>query len=178
MNRFNQKKTFMVDYLIFRKTRTARSLVFNRFALPLVNYYREFFKGKKILWGESRHSLSRFKKGSLGNEMSLFLTKNGFELNPKMESHDAFHVITGYGTEMYEEAAMQFFLIGNRKKSKLARISALVGFVIFPEYWKLYLASYRRGKETLHFSTWNFKEMLFADLHKFRKDIKLPERKL
>lgn len=166
----------MVDYLIFRKTRTARSLVFNRFALPMVNYYRHFFKGKKIPWGENKETLSRFEEGSLGNEISLFLTENEFEINPKMESHDVFHVITGYGTSMHEEAAMQFFLIGNKKKSKLARISALIGFMIFPEYWRLYLDSYRRGRSTLHFSSWEFKELLFVEVEQLRRDIKLPER--
>ena len=110
--------------------------------------------------------------------MSLFLDENGFEVNPKMESHDVFHVITGYGTEMHEEAAMQFFLIGNGKKSKLARISACVGFAVFPEYWRLYLASYRRGKATIHFSSWEFKELLYLDVNRFRKEVCLPKREL
>ncbi len=168
----------MVDYLIFRKTRTARSLVFNRFALPLVNWYREHFKGKKVAWGETKASLSRFSCGSIGNEISLFLDKNGFEVNPKMESHDAFHVITGYGTEMHEEAAMQFFLIGNGKKSKLARISAFVGFVLFPEYWRLYRSAYQRGKQTVHFSSWELKEFLSFNVSQFQKEIRLPQRLL
>ena len=168
----------MIDYLIFRKTRTARSLVFNKFALPLVNCYRQVFKGKKEPWGETKESLKRFDKGSLGGEISRFLYQNGFELTPKMESHDVFHVITGYGTEMHEEAAMQFFLIGNGKKSKLARISAFVGFFIFPEYWKLYRDSYQRGKQTLHFSSWEFQEILFLEVKQFREDIEIPERKL
>ena len=168
----------MVDYLIFKKTRTARSLVFNKLALPLVNGYREIFKGEKIPWGETKESLKRFDKGTLGREMSEFLYQNNFEINPKMESHDVFHVITGYGTEMHEEAAMQFFLIGNGKKSKLARISASVGFVLFPEYWKLYRESYKRGKQTLHFSSWDFKELLFVNVETFRKDIELAERQV
>ena len=168
----------MVDYLIFRKTRTARSLVFNRLALPLVNGYREIFKGKKVPWGETKNSLARFSKGSIGHEMSLFLSRHGFEVNPKMESHDVFHVITGYGTQMHEEAAMQFFLIGNGKQSKLARISAFVGFVLFPEYWKLYRSAYRRGKNTRHFSSWEFRELLFVEVNAFRKEIELPEREL
>jgi len=149
----------MVNYLIFRKTRTARSLVFNKFALPLVNMYRDAFKGKRIPWGENRESLRRFDKGKIGREVSEFLYEHNIDINPKMEKHDVFHVITGYGTEMHEEAAMQFFIIANGKKSKLARISATIGFCLFPEYWKLYRSAYRRGKQTKHFSSWDFKEL-------------------
>ncbi len=168
----------MVDYLIFRKTRTARSLVFNKIALPLVLVYRDLFKGKRVSWGETKESLSRFNKGQLGREVSEFLFAHHIELQPKMESHDVFHVITGYGTTMPEETAMQFFLIGNGKQSKLARISAFVGFVLFPEYWKLHRSAYRRGKNTRHFSSWEFRELLFVEVNAFRKEIDLPEREL
>ncbi len=167
----------MVDYLVFRKTRSIRAAIFNNVAMPLVMFYRKTFKGKKVAWGETRESLKRFDEGSLGKLVSEFLYEQDFEVTPMMESHDVFHVIMSYGTELHEEAAMQFFLMGNGKKSKLIRIAAFVGVVIFPEYWKLYRESYKRGKQTLHFSSWDFKELLFVDVDQFRKDIELPERK-
>lgn len=168
----------MVNYVVFKKTRSLRASIFNRLAMPLVLFYRKTFKKKKVAWGETRESLKRFDDGSLGKSISEFLYEKNFELTPMMESHDVFHVITGYGTEMYEETAMQFFLMGNGKKSKLIRLAALTGVIIFPEYWNLYQDSFKRGKNTRHFSSWDFRELLFVEVNAFRREIDLPERVL
>jgi len=166
----------MVNYLVFKKTRSLRAQIFNRVALPSVLLYRDLFKNNKLSWGESRESLERFNEGTPGKQLSTFLYENSIDLQPKMENHDVFHVILGYDTTLPEEAALHFFLIGNNKKSRYAMIAALVGFVIFPEYISLYRSAYLRGKKTCHFTSWEFKDLLFVDLEEFRRDICLVER--
>lgn len=166
----------MVNYLVFRKTRSLRVLIFNRIALPSVLLYRDLFKGKKKSWGENRKSLKRFKEGTLGKSLSDFLYESGIDLQDKMENHDVFHVVLGYDTSLPEEAALHFFLIGNGKKSRYAKIAALVGFAIFPEYWRLYQKAYHRGKQTKPFVNWEFKGLLFVTLEEFKKEIGIPER--
>jgi len=166
----------MVNYLVFKKTRSLREQIFNRVALPSVLLYRDLFKNNKLPWGESRESLERFNEGTLGKELSIFLYENSINIQPKMENHDVFHVILGYNTTLPEEAALHFFLIGNNKKSRYAMIAALVGFAIFPEYISLYRSAYLRGKNTCHFTSWEFKDLLFVDLEEFRRDIGLVER--
>ena len=167
----------MVNYLVFRKTRSLRAQIFNRVALPSVLLYRDLFKNNKLSWGESRESLERFSEGTLGKQLSNFLYENSIDLQPKMENHDVFHVILGYNTSLPEEAALHFFLIGNNKKSRYAKIAALVGFAIFPEYISLYRSAYRRGKNTCHFTSWEFKDLLFMEVIQFREDIGLADRK-
>lgn len=166
----------MVNYLVFRKTRSLRVAIFNRIALPSVLLYRDLFKGKKKSWGENRETLKRFKEGSLGKSLSKFLIDSEIDLQDKMENHDVFHVILEYDTSLPEEAALHFFLIGNGKKSRYAKIAALVGFAIFPEYWELYRNAYQRGKQTINFTDWGFHDLLFVDLVQFREDLELPER--
>ena len=82
---------------------------------------------------QNTESLKRFPIKSLGNELGLFLEKNGFTLLPKLESHDVLHVLLDYKTTIEGEVEMQFFLLGNRKKSLYAFFTALVGVILVPE---------------------------------------------
>ncbi|MEM7162228.1 MAG: hypothetical protein AAF487_07265 [Bacteroidota bacterium] len=158
--------------------RSLRTYLLGKIALPAVLFYRKLFKGHKSAWNENRTSLKRFPTGSVGKCLSDFLFENDIDLEAKMENHDFFHVVLGYTTSLPEEAALHFFLIGNGKGSRYPYIAAFVGFVIFPEYYDLYIDAYHRGKSTEAFVHLNHKDFLGSDLNHLRESIGLPERLL
>jgi ubiquinone biosynthesis protein Coq4 len=107
--------------------------------------YTLLMKGKKKAWDLSVEDLLNFPKESLGFALGKFLQFNGFQLIPKLERHDAFHVLTGFGTSVENEIALQYFLLGNGKKSLYLLGVTSIGLLLLPEYHQLYAASYQKG---------------------------------
>jgi len=160
------------------KASSIRSFLLGKVALPSVLLYRDIFKQHKTAWGENKETLKRHPKDSIGRELSHFLYQNEIDLEPRMENHDYFHVVLGYGTTLPEEAALHFFLIGNGKQSHYPFIAAFVGFLFFPEYYDLYIDAYHRGRCTRPFVNWSSWKFLSSDLEQFRGEIALPERRI
>ncbi|MCB9224804.1 MAG: hypothetical protein H6582_11540 [Crocinitomicaceae bacterium] len=108
--------------------------------------YAALFKRKKTAWGLNSSTLLTYPAGTLGNEVGQFLSTNGFELIPKLESHDVYHVITGMSTTVQDEVGMQFLLLGNGKKSLY--LFSTIGICIFllPEHFKYFIRCYKKGK--------------------------------
>ena len=130
-------------------------------------FYTQYFKRKKIPWAVDRTTLLDYPEQSFGRELGLFLTANKFELIPKVERHDAYHVLTGYGTEVEDEIAMQYVCFGNGKRSIYLFGVILLGTLLLPDYLSYYLRSYRIGKQANLFYDWDFSTVLqlpIADL--------------
>jgi ubiquinone biosynthesis protein Coq4 len=108
--------------------------------------YAKFFKRNKKAWGLNSTMLLTYPAGTLGNEVGNFLRTNKFELLPKLESHDVYHVITGMSTQVKDEVGMQFLLLGNGKKSLY--LFSTIGICIFllPEYFNYFRQCYKKGK--------------------------------
>ncbi|MEO9894336.1 MAG: hypothetical protein ABJF52_17540, partial [Aurantibacter sp.] len=68
-------------------------------------------------WDVTIADLQKFPDESLGQQLGAFLTRNNFNLQDKLESHDVFHVLTNTGISVPEEISMQFYLMGNGKRS-------------------------------------------------------------
>jgi len=128
------------------------------------------FRSKKS-WNISTEELLDFPEASFGNELGNFLQVNDFELIPKGERHDAFHVLTGYGTEVEDEIAMQFLCFGNGKRGFYLYSSLLAGILILPEYLSYYIKSYRLGKNCNTFYHFNYKNLLNYSLQELREVI-------
>ncbi|WP_082041771.1 Coq4 family protein [Lacinutrix sp. Hel_I_90] len=119
-------------------------------------------------WGIYKKELLTYPKGSFGKHLGLFLDENNFELIPKVERHDAYHVLTGYGTKVEDEIALQFLSFGNGKRSLYLYGAILLGTLILPDYIKYYLNSYHIGKTANSFHHLNFKKLLKVSLQDFR----------
>ncbi len=113
--------------------------------------YAKYFKRKQVAWNLSTEDLLKYPIKTLGHKVGLFLSSNGFEFYPKHESHDVFHVVCNYGTSVKEEIGLQFLLYGNGKRSLYLYAVMSLGFLIVPEYFKFYKASYQKGKLTADF---------------------------
>ena len=122
-------------------------------------------------WDISTEELLEYPKESFGKSLGDFLHENDFELIPKGERHDAIHVLTGYGTEVEDEIAMQFLCFGNGKRSFYLYSSLLAGILILPEYFNYYLKSYRLGRSCNTFYHFNYKNLLNYSFYELREVI-------
>lgn len=130
--------------------------------------YAQYFK-QNVPWKEDRQSLLRYPKDSLAYALGVFLTKNNFTMEAKLESHDVFHTIIGFDTKIQDELAMQYFLLGNGKRSVYMFLVLIPGSFLFPEHWLYFKKSYQKGKETAPFYHWDFEKMLPISLERIQQ---------
>lgn len=113
--------------------------------------YRKYFKKKRRQWQFTEKQLLEFQEDSLGRKLGEFYKKHGFSMIPKMENHDVHHLITGCGTNFEDEIAMQFLLLGNGKLNAHLLAAIVLGSLILPEYYKIYIKAYKKGQKCAHF---------------------------
>ena len=130
--------------------------------------YATFFKRKKESWGLTANDLLAYPNGSLGHATGLFLTANSFELMERLEDHDTYHVITGYGTDVPNEIAQQYFLFGNGKRTLYVIGVLLLSVLLLPDNMQQYLTAYKRGTASNPIHVLDMKSILNQPL----KDIK------
>lgn len=132
--------------------------------------YTKYFKKNKP-WHIKKQQLLQFPKDTFGYHLGLFLQHNGFELIPKVERHDAYHVMTGYNTTEEDEIALQYLCFGNGKRTIYLFGVITIGSLILPEYWKYYIKSYRIGKNANAFYNLNYKGLLNTSVSTLRSSI-------
>lgn len=126
-------------------------------------WYRS--KKKKSAWPFTVEQLIQLPQNSIGNELGLFLSRNGFNLLAKSEQHDIFHILTGYNTSVPEEIAMQYYLYGNGKRSTYLYGVIIIGLFTYPDQWITFYRSYKKGGTALPFFHLNYLDLLSKDLN-------------
>jgi ubiquinone biosynthesis protein Coq4 len=121
--------------------------------------YQKFFK-KNTPWNCSTAELLNYPQETLGHQLGYFLKINHFEIQPKLEDHDVFHVLTQTGITVPEEIGMQFYLCGNGKKSLYQYVVILLGAFFYMDQWSYFHAQYQRGKSAYTFHYLDFSKML------------------
>lgn len=132
--------------------------------------YTNLFK-KHEPWGIYKEELLTYPDDSFGKHLGLFLQKNNFELIAKVERHDAYHTLTGYGTNVEDEIALQCLCYGNGKRSIYLYGAVILGVIILPEYFKYYYDAYCIGKNANSFHHYDYKKLLKISIYKFRQTI-------
>ncbi|WP_053975792.1 Coq4 family protein [Mangrovimonas xylaniphaga] len=125
--------------------------------------YTRIFKHHEP-WGITTNQLLQLPEASFGRHLGEFLNQHGFELIPKVERHDCYHVLTGYGITVENEIALQYLSFGNGKQSPYMYGAILLGTLILPDYLSYYLDSYTIGKKANTFHNLDFKKLLNIDL--------------
>ncbi len=121
--------------------------------------YRKFVKRSR-LWTVTLPELLTYPQTSLGFHLACFLLAHSFEMQPKLESHDVFHVLTGIGTSVPEEIGMQYYLLGNGKRSLYLYTVVLMGSLFYPDHLGSFHRAYVRGKSALPFHQLDFSKLL------------------
>ncbi|MEE9361491.1 MAG: hypothetical protein V3U92_02725 [Cellulophaga sp.] len=129
--------------------------------------YQKFIK-RNCAWNVSMSKLKNYPKQSLGFHLSRFLTKHNFEIQPKLENHDVFHVLTKTGISVPEEISMQYHLLGNGKRSAYLFTVILLGTLLFPDYLFFFRKAYSKGREALLFHSLDFSKMLHLPLERIK----------
>lgn len=126
--------------------------------------YANIFKWNKKPWGISKADLMNYPIGSIGHNLGLFYKSKGFDVMPKLENHDVFHILTETGTEIQDEIAMQFLLLGNGKISLYLIGMLFIGGTLFPEHFGYYKRHFQKGRSLQSFHHLEFKEILHWQL--------------
>ena len=134
------------------------------------NVYTKLFKNHEA-WGISRKELLTYPTSSFGRHLGEFLNKNGFELIANAERHDAYHTLTGYGTKVEDEIALQCLCFGNGKRSLYLYGAIILGVIILPDYYNYYYQSYRIGNRSNPFHQFDYKKLLQVNIDDFRDSI-------
>jgi ubiquinone biosynthesis protein Coq4 len=108
----------------------------------------------------NRKQLLSYPSDTFAYHLGDFLHQHHFELIPKVESHDAYHALTGYGIRVEDEIALQYLCFGNGKRSMYLYGAIVLGTVLLPEYIDYYTKSYSIGKRAVPFHHLNFQSLL------------------
>lgn len=134
--------------------------------------YQKYFK-KNEPWNIDKNKLFDFPKDSLGYGLGNFLYQNHFDIQEKLEDHDIIHVLTNTGISVYEEIGMQYYLLGNGKRSLYLFMVILSGTIFYPKQIKYFLHQYIRGREALPFYYLDFSKMLSISIQSIQQTFKI-----
>jgi len=129
--------------------------------------YQKWIK-KSDPWDIPVNALLQYPEPSLGFHLGCFLLKNNFDIQPKLEDHDVFHVLTNTGISVPEEISMQYYLLGNGKRSLYLFTVIGIGTVLYPDYLKLFLNAYKSGKKAFQFYHLDFLKLLHQPVHRLQ----------
>ena len=130
--------------------------------------YQKFFKKGKA-WDVKVNQLIQLPNDSLGFYLGCFLLKYNFEIQPKLEDHDIIHVLTNTGISVVEEIGMQYYLLGNGKRSLYLWMVILSGTLFYPTRFSYFKQQYKRGKASHEFYGLDFLNMLSVPLTHIQK---------
>lgn len=121
--------------------------------------YSFLFKNSEP-WGVTVTSLLSYRTESLGNDLGQFLRTNNYQVQESLEEHDVYHILTRIGTTVKEEVDMQFYLLGNGKRSPFAFIVIATGLLFYLNHFKSFYNCYKKGKKAHQFFDIDFYKLL------------------
>lgn len=146
----------------------VKSLIFEKMYEITKKPYQKWFKRNQP-WNIGIPDLINYPEETLGFQLGSFLQSNHFEMQPKLEDHDIIHVLTGIGTAVVDEIGMQYYLLGNGKRSMYLYIVIVSGTLFYPDKVSEFLNYYGRGKSALRFHDLEFLKMLQQPIAKIRQ---------
>ncbi|WP_179348220.1 hypothetical protein [Winogradskyella pacifica] len=132
--------------------------------------YTNMFKNHEP-WNLTKTDLLNLPKPTFGRHLGEFLDKNNFELIPKVERHDCYHVLCGYSTKVEDEIALQCLCYGNGKRSPYLYGAIILGVAILPDYYKYYHKSFKIGKAANAFHHFDYRKLMHISISDFRDAI-------
>jgi len=134
--------------------------------------YQKYFK-KNAPWNINKSELMNYPEYSLGYGLGNFLYKHHFDIQEKLEDHDIIHVLTDTGISVYEEIGMQYFLLGNGKRSLYLFMVITSGTLFYPRQIKYFVQQYKKGKRALPFYYLDFSKMLYIPILSIQQTFKI-----
>lgn len=126
--------------------------------------YEYIFKTKATSWNLTITDYMNHKEETLGNKLGSFLNTHNYSIQEKLEEHDVFHVLTSTGITVVNEIEMQFYLLGNGKRSPFVFLVIATGIFFYPTNYKKFYKSYQKGKKAHQFYHLDFSKILHIPL--------------
>ncbi|WP_333600609.1 Coq4 family protein [Flavobacterium sp.] len=130
-------------------------------------YYIKYFR-KNNPWNITTKELLQYPQESLGFHLCCFHLQYNLEMKPNLEEHDIIHVLTNTGVSVADEVSLQYYLLGNGKKSPYQFLALITGTVFYPTHLKTFLTFYKRGKAAHQFHHLKFEKMLWQPVTKIQ----------
>ena len=129
--------------------------------------YQKWFK-KEVPWDIPIKTLIQYPKDSLDFHLGCFLLMHDFSPQPKLENHDVFHVLTNTGVSVPEEISMQYYLLGNGKRTIYLASVIFLGTLLYPNKFNLFKKAYLKGKAAHTFHHLEYKKLLKQPIQKLQ----------
>lgn len=126
--------------------------------------YEYFFKTSSKAWNLTINDYMKHEEETLGNKLGAFLLHHNYSIQEKLEEHDVYHVLTNTGITVINEIEMQFYLLGNGKRSPFVFIVITTGIFFYPYEYKKFHQAYKKGKEAHQFYHLDFSKILYLPL--------------
>ncbi|MEP6675898.1 MAG: hypothetical protein ABJA78_12105 [Ferruginibacter sp.] len=130
-------------------------LLTHNMALPLLKKMR-----RPVKFPYTENELHHFPDHSLGKDLVTYLKEKELKLLPYYAKHDIKHILLNYDTTGEGEVCLQSFMLGNGHISFPVAATVLYGFVTMPEYWKIFIRAYQRGKRADAIADWQWFALL------------------
>ena len=160
-------KTIHIKYQKARAVRERLLLYFFEKIGPV----HERLHSTRQPWNLQREDLLQYRKGTLAWRLGFFLQMEDLQPIPRAERHDVFHILLGFGTDVPEEAAMQFFRLGNGQRSLFAFGTSMLAAAVLPEQWVRFWKAYKKGKSAINIAHWDFQQLLNENFEDIRRII-------
>lgn len=137
----------------FLITIRCKLLVFltHQLALPALRYFR---KAKPFPY--TIEQLQALPKGSLGNDLAIFIQTKKLQLLTHYARHDLKHIVLGFDTTEEGELCLQSFMLGNGRISIPVLATVSFGLFTAPEFWRIMWLSFCMGRKCNSIHTWNW----------------------
>jgi hypothetical protein len=144
--------------LFFQEYSLREKLITQLFDWSVKPY--QFLQRRRASWHLTRTHLLAMPVGTLGNDVGQFLMQHDFNVMDKCESHDVFHVLLQYPTDVPNEIGMQYFLLGNGRHSWYTWLTVLMGVAILPEHSLRFAGDLWKGWHSYPIKNWDLHTLL------------------
>jgi ubiquinone biosynthesis protein Coq4 len=148
-------KTFKLP---FQKHSLREKLIEFLFNASLRPY--QWLRRNRPSWYMPKAKLLAMPENTLGRDVGEFLQTHDFEVIDKCESHDVYHVLLEYPTDVPNEIKMQYFLLGNGRRSWYTFMTVAMGALLLPEHLIDFCKNYIKGHKAFSIKKWNLRALL------------------
>ena len=155
----------MLKYIVKIRSQLLVYLT-HKMALPILKKMR-----KTEIFPYTLVELKKLPLSTLGYDLYQFLETKKLDLLPSYAKHDIKHILLGYDTTDEGEVCLQCFMLGNKHISFPVAATVFYGFFTMPEYWRKFVAAYKRGAKCNPIQHWNWVTLLEQNTLKLKQII-------
>lgn len=130
--------------------------------------YRRAYK-KRPAWPVDLNPPQAYPANSLGHALADFLNKNDYKLMAQFEDHDVIHVLTQIPNTLLGELDMQYYLLGNGKRSPYLWLVVVTGLLLYPLRWRQFWRRRKQGQQAYPLFREDYRRLLHCSLDDLRR---------